>query len=358
MKIKTIIFSDTNNPSFSHLESVISDAFASITSSDNISSSFHSTVQGGLPEIAVALKSNNMIFIYADEKIYHEAKRSICKAFKFEMIHNDAVLENLKTLENSERYMLHALMPRNATAFSLSDGLFPGFAVRSKTQCIFFLPFSEDRTFITMKKYVFPYIGRVYGAHMPAFNEHEIAYATSILEAHLKESGVQIAIANTPLCKYIAHAGKKIDCFADYISYAPYEADDRTKSADRLSAVKAAEYYECQFGASVVENEKDENGNFSATIIISNRKTAKIRSLSSISDESHEDFITTVVTEFLLMLAQEISETPVMTQEELRHIRPKPAIHGAHIALYIILFATTFFLTYVAASFSNLNLFS
>ena len=358
MKIKTIIFSDTNNPSFSHLESVLSDAFTSITSSANISSSFHSTVQSGLPEIAVALKSNNMIFIYADEKIYHEAKRSICKAFKFEMIHNDAVLENLKTLENAERYMLHALMPKNATAFSLSDGLFPGFAIRSKTQCIFFLPFSEDRTFITMKKYVFPYIGRVYGAHMPAFNEHEIAYATSILEAHLKESGVQIAIANTPLCKYIAHAGKKIDCFADYISYAPYEADDRTKSADRLSAVKAAEYYECQFGASVVENEKDENGNFSATIIISNRKTAKIRSLSSISDESHEDFITTVVTEFLLMLAQEISETPVMTQEELRHIRPKPAIHGAHIALYIILFATTFFLTYVAASFSNLNLFS
>ena len=58
------------------------------------------------------------------------------------------------------------------------------------------------------------------------------------------------------------------------------------------------------------------------------------------------------------MLAQEISETPAMTQKEIEHIRPTPAIHGAHIALYIILFATTFFLTYVAASFSNLTLFS
>ena len=358
MKIKTIIFSDTNNPSFTHLESVIADAFTSITSRDNISTAVHETVQSGLPEIASALKTNNMIFIYADEKIYHETKRSICKAFKFEMIHADDVLEKLRTLENSERYMLHALMPKNATAFPLSDGLFPGFAVRSKTQCIFFIPFSEDRTFITMKKYVFPYISRVYGAHLPAFNEYETAYAASILESRLHENAVQIAIANTPLCKYIAHAGKKIDCFNDCISYSPYDATKKEKSADRLSAVKAAEYYECQFGASVVENEKDENGNFTATITISNRKTAKIRSLSSIQDESHEDFITTVITEFFLMLAQEISETPVMTQEELKHIRPTRAIHGAQIALYIILFATTFFLTYVAASFSNLTLFS
>ena len=48
----------------------------------------------------------------------------------------------------------------------------------------------------------------------------------------------------------------------------------------------------------------------------------------------------------------------LMTADEIKHISPTPAIHGAHIALYIILFATTFFLTYVAASFSNLSIFS
>lgn len=358
MKIKTIIFSDAKNQSYARLESVIADAITSITGATSEASSVYSTVQSGLPEIATALRNNNIIAVFADEKNYHEAKRSICKAFKFEMIHSDSVIESLKNMENHERYMMHALMPRNATPFPLADGLFPGFAIRSKTQCIFFLPFTQDRTFITMKKYVFPYLSRVYAAHLPSFNDYETSYAASVLEEKLLETGVQIAISNTPVCKYIAHAGKKIECFNDYISYAPYDSKLSGTDANRLAAVKAAEYYECQFGASVIEGEKDENGNYTAVITISNRKTAKIRTLSSVSDESHEDFITTVITEFFLMLAQEISSTPIMTAEEIRHISPSPAIHGAHIALYIILFATAFFLTYVAASFSNLSIFS
>lgn len=358
MKIKSIIFSDANNAAFPRLESVITDAFSSVTGDAQAVTSVYSTVQSGMSEIAGALRTNNIVVLFADERIYHEAKRSICKAFKFEMIHSEQVLKKLSSMENSERYMMHALMPKNATPFPLADGLFPGFAVRSKSQCIFFLPFSEDRTFISMKKYVFPYISRVYGAYLPSFNDYETAYAAAILRSRLLATGVQIAIANTPFCKYIAHAGKQIDCFNDYISYAPYDAKHDNGSKGRNSAIKAAEYYECQFGASVLEGEKDENGNFTVTITISNRKTAKIRTLSSISDESHDDFMTTVVTEFFLMLAQEISLTPIMTQEEIKHISPSPVIHGGRIALYIILFATTFFLTYVATSFSDLPFFS
>ncbi len=358
MRIKSIIFSDQNNPAFTRIESVISEAVTSIAGTDSDSSSVYNTVQSGLHEIAGALRTNNIIAIFADERLYHEAKRCICKAFKFSMIHSDEVLEKLQTLENSERYMMHALMPDNATPFPLADGLFPGFAIRSKSQCVFFLPFSEDRTFVTMKKYVFPYLGRVYGAFLPSFNEYETSYAASVLENALLETGVQIAISNTPVSKYIAHAGKKIECFNDYISYAPYDPKDSAKDATCLAAAKAAEYYECQFGASIIEGEKDEKGNFTATITISNRKTAKIRTLSSITDESHEDFMTTIITEFFLMLAQEISQTEIMSADEIKHISPTPSIHGAHIALYIVLFATAFFLTYVAASFSDLSIFA
>lgn len=358
MKIKTIIFSDTNNPAFPRLESVITNAFGSLTSENGYSTCVYSTVQSGMPEIAGALRTNNIIVLFADERIYHEAKRSICKAFKFKMIHSEEVLEKLSKMENHERFMLHALMPENATPFALSDGLFPGFAIRSKSQCIFFLPFSEDRSFITIKKYVFPYISRVYGSHLPSFNEYETAYASEILRTRLQATKVQIAVANTPFSKYIAHAGKQIDCFNDYISFAPYDAKKDKNSKGQISAVKAAEYYECQFGVCVLEGEKDDNGNFTVTITVSNRKTAKIRTLSSISDESHEDFMTTVVTELFLMLAQEISQTPIMTTEEIKHISPSPAIHGWRIALYIALFAVAFFLTYVSVSFSDLPFFS
>ena len=355
MKIKTIIFSDANNASFPKLENVISNAFGSLTSEGNYSTSVYSTVQSGMPEIAGALRTNNIVVLFADERIYHEAKRSICKAFKFEMIHSVDVLDKLSKMEDHGRYMLHALMPSNATAFALSDGLFPGFAIRSKSQCIFFLPFSEDRSFITIKKYVFPYISRVYGSHLPSFSEHETAYAASILKEKLENAKVQIAIANTPFCKYIAHAFKNIDFFNEYISYAPYDVKKDKGSNGRISAISAAEYYECQFGVCVLEGEKDENGNFTVTINISNRKTAKIRTISSISDETHDDFMTTVVTELFLMLAEEISHTPIMTTEEIKHISPTPAIHGGRIALYIALFAAAFFLTYVSVSFSGLS---
>ena len=358
MKIKTIIFSNQSNPSFDRIECVVSNAIASISGCESEISSIFDTVQSGLTEIADALKKNNIIAIFAEDKMYHEAKRSICKAFRFKMIHSDAIIANLSTIENSERYMLHALVPENATAFPLADGLFPGFAVRSKSQCILFLPLSEDRTFVTMKKYVFPYISRFCGESLPSFNSFEIEYAASVLENALLENNVQIAVSNSPLCKYIAKAGKRIECFIDYISYAPFDSYDSIADATRLAAVKAAEYYECQFGASVIENRDDDNNCFSATITISNKRTAKIRTLSSITDESYEDFLTTVITEFFLMLAQEITDSELLSPKEKKHIKPTPVISPINIALYIVLFATTLFLSYVAISFSELSLFA
>lgn len=358
MNIKTIVFGDYTDPAYQKLESVITQSFDAVTGTQTDYPSVYDSVQAGLPEIAAALKTNEIIALFASDELYHEAKRCICKAFRFEMIHSEPVLQRLRSLPNSERYMMHALMPRNATPFSLSDGLFPGFAVRSKSQCIFFLPFSEDRTFITMKKFVFPYIQRICRANLPNFSEFETAYAADVLAAQLEETDIQIAVSNTPVCKYIAHAGKKIECFNDHISYAPYSAKSSGKNAIESAAVSAAEYYECRFGAAVIEGEKDETGNYTATIIISNRRTATIRTLSSVRDESHEDFMNTVVIEFFLMLAQEIAYAPEMTEEELKCLKPKAAVHGIHILIYILLFATTFFLTYVASSFSTLPFFS
>ncbi len=357
MKIKPIIFADVSNPEYLKLESVITHAFSDMTGGEMDFPGIHDNVKSGMPEIAEALKSNDMIVLFADERLYHEAKRSICKAFKFEMIHDEKVLERLSTMENSERYMMHALMPKNSTVFPLSDGMFSGFAIRSKSQCIMFIPFSQDRTFLTMKKYVFPYIGKVYGRKLPSFSNYETAYSASILERQLEGSDIQIAVANTPICKYIAHAGKKIECFNDHISYAPYDSKKAEKQPVQQLAVNAAEYYECRFGAAIVEGGQDEQGNYTATIIISNRKTATISTLSSISDETYEDFINTVVNEFFVMLAHELHTAPELTEKEAKALKPKPAIHGFHIAIYAVLFATVFFFTYIVSSLSGSSLF-
>lgn len=353
MRIKTIVFGDYTADYYSKAQAVITKSFEAITGREAECPAVYDSVGTGLPEIAAALKENDIIAIFASNELYHEAKRCICRAFKFEMIHSEPVLNILNAMPNSERYMLHALMPKSATPFVLSDGLFPGFAVRSRRQCLLFLPLSEDRTFITMKKFVFPYIQRVYGAMLPNFNEFETEYAAEILERQLIDTDIQIAVSNTPACKYIAHAGKKTECFNDHISYAPYEEKKASSSSPEYHAAAAAEYYECRFGACVKEGEKDRNGNYTATISISNRRTAKVRHISSVKDETHEDFMNTVITEFFLMLAQEISSAPEMTQEELKALKPSPAVHGVRIALYVLLFAASFFLTYVAVLFST-----
>ncbi|MBR5234551.1 MAG: hypothetical protein IKW03_10100 [Clostridia bacterium] len=359
MNIKSIIFADATNESFAFTQAVLSDAFSAVTGYDeNTLISVFPTVQSGMKDIASALKSSSIIAIFADDNLYHEAKETICKAFRFEMIHSESVVEKLRQFENHERYLTHALIPGNATEFSLSDGLFPGFAVRSKSQCIFFLPFSQDRTFITMKKFVFPYISRFFGEVLPSFSEYETAYAAAILEDKLYETNAQVALANTPVCKYIALAGKKIDCWSDTISYAPYDKEDINRTAEGVAAIKAAEYYECQFGAAVTEGPKDDYGCFTATIIISNNKTATIRTLSSIPDEDHDDFMNTVVTEFFLMLANELESTPVAEEENEKYVSPRSVIHGSRIFLYIALLATTLFLSYVAVSFADLPIFS
>lgn len=359
MTIKSIIFADATNESFEYTQTVLSDAFSAVTGYDDENrTSIYSSVADGMKDIAASLKTNSIIAIFADDNLYHEAKKTICKAFRFEMIHSDAVIDKLTQFENPERYMTHALIPGNATPFPLSDGLFPGFAVRSKSQCIFFLPFSQDRTFITMKKFVFPYISRFFGETLPSFSEYETAYAAQILENKLYETNAQVALANTPVCRYIAHAGKKIGCWGDTISYAPYEKADAEQSDKGLAAIKAAEYYECQFGAAVTEGVKDDYGCFTATITISNKKTATIRTISSIPDEDHDDFMNTVVTEFFLMLANELENTPVITEEKKNYIAPQSVIHGSRILLYIILMATVSFLTYVAVTFADLPFFS
>lgn len=353
MNIKTILFANDQDPAFYRIESVISSAVNSLTGRDDGEPASYTDIYSGLTDIASSLKTNDIIMIFADEKMYHDVKRYVCKAFKFEMVRNEAVLKKLSSLQNNERYAVHSLAPKNATPFPLADGLFPGFAIRSKHQCLFFIPFSQDRTFITMKKYVFPYIGKVYGIKTPNFNEFEIAYAAVVLEEQLENAGENIAVANTPFCKYIAHAGKKIEYFNDYISYAPYNEKNKDVSVRKNAAVKAAEYYEYRFGASVTEDENDMYGKWSATITIANEKSATIRNLSSIEDETHEDFMCTVVTEFFLMLAEVLENSPELSEEERKALKPSAAIHGWRIVLYVVLFAAAFFLTYMAASSGN-----
>ena len=79
MKIKTIIFGDVSSPAQLKLESVVSEAFSDMTNSECESASVYSKVQDGMAEIASTLRKNNIIVLMADEKLYHEAKRNICK---------------------------------------------------------------------------------------------------------------------------------------------------------------------------------------------------------------------------------------------------------------------------------------
>ena len=53
-----------------------------------------------------------------------------------------------------------------------------------------------------------------------------------------------------------------------------------------------------------------------------------------------------------------LNKNILLAEDEPKHISPTSFISPMNIALYIVLFATTLFLSYVAISFSELSFFS
>ena len=310
MRVQQIAFTAGHDEDYDRVVSVISDSLVGLTNTaPEPPLTFH-TISGGMLAIREALPLNDILLIFAEQSMFNDAKIAICEAFSFDMIHSEAVMQHLRGLGEEDDYTYHTLMPKNSTPFPLNDGLYSGFAIHSKDQTILYLPLEMERSFPTMRKYVIPYIKRIYGIQLNRFADQEIRYAADLLAEKMRGSNARIAVATTEFSKHIAKAARMIDVWDEHVSYAPY---DRTKIGRAVdsAAVSARSQYGADYGVSVLEIPPQDLC-FTVQIAVASRDKAMIRTISSIPDETHDDFMHTVTAELFLMLADILADPAVL----------------------------------------------
>ena len=306
MRVQQIAFTTGRDPDYERVVSVISDALVGLTNTaPDAPLTFH-TISGGMLAIREALPRNDILLILAEQSMFNDAKIAICEAFSFDMIHSEAVMQHLRGRGEEDDYTYHTLMPKNSTPFPLNDGLYSGFAIHSKDQTILFLPLEMERSFPTMRKFVIPYIRRIYGVQLTRFSDQEIRYAADRLEEELRKGDVRIAVSTTEFSKHIAKAAKMIGAWDEHVSYAPYDRVRVGRAVDS-AAVSARSQYGADYGVSVLEIPPQDLC-FTVQIAVASRDRAMIRTISSIPDETHEDFMHTVTAELFLMLASILAD--------------------------------------------------
>ena len=334
MRVQQIAFTTASDADYERTVSVISDALVGLTNTaPELPLTFRS-IPGGMLAIQEALPENDILLIMADEKMFNDAKIAICEAFSFDMIHSEAVMQHLRGLDDDEDYTYHTLMPTNSTPFPLNDGLYSGFAIHSKDQTILFIPLEMERSFPTMRKYVIPYIKRVYGVQLSRFADQEIRFTADILADQLARGDVRIAVATTEFSKHIAKAARMIDVWDDHVSYAPYDRSKIGRAVDS-AAVAARSQYAADYGVSVIELPSQEIG-FTVQIAVASKDKAMIRTISSIPDETHEDFMHTVTAELFLMLADVLADPATLDGPDGKGKRKR--VRSIPISFVIVMF--------------------
>ena len=367
MKINIVSFSDTGLESYPDITSVLLNSLMTVSGESIAIPKSYKCVKDGLPAIASALKECDALFILTSLDKYHETKRDICQAFHFKVENNADIRMRLSSQPDADLLDVHSLMPVGALALPLSDGMFSSFVIRSKKQSIFFMPICRDRTFLVMKIHVFPYLEQFYNCKCTSFSDFETDYAGVVFRNAAADVDIKIAIANTGVLKYVKKHKICYDIICRYTDSVPYvhENDIRDFSDyTRMKAEGAAEFLEYPFGAALVEDNDSVSGDYRVYIAVVNETESAVKCVSSLPDETYDDFIHTVMCEFLIMMSQMIStsdsrraypDIEYAGDEEDPELRS--VIKGWKPYLYALLVAAACGLTYYAAKLAESGTF-
>lgn len=370
MKIDIVPFLDSGLESYPAIASVLLNSLMTVSGEKISIPKSYETVKEGLPAIASALKECDVLFILTSLDKYHETKRDICQAFHFRVENSAEIRSRLSSQPDAQLLDIHSLMPVNSLPMPLSDGLFSAFLIRSKNQSIIFMPVSRDRTFLTMKLHVFPYLEQFYRCDCGSFSDFETDYAAAVFKNSAGDSDIRIAVSNTNVLKYIKKTRLCDDIIQSYTDSVPYvHENDITDFAGyaRMKAEGAAEFLEYPFGAALIEDNDSVNGDYRVYIAVVNESESAVKCVSSLPDEAYDDFIHTVMSEFLLMMAQMVSVSDERRrivkhdiddgydEEESGELRS--VIGGWKPYLYALLIAAACGLTYYAAKLAETGVF-
>lgn len=339
--------------------SVLLNSLMSVTGEQLTLPETFANVKDGLQSVAQAFRAGGLIFLMPDCEEYMSVRHDIYRA-----LHLETQLDkNIASRISDTRLLDYAILPKGCETYALSDGLYPSFIIKSKNQSIIFMPMCDDRTFLTMKNLVFPFISEAYGLKCGNFLDYETDYAAVIFKNSVAPKGLKVAVSNTPVIKYLKQHGICTSVINDYMEIVPYFQESSVsdfREYIQMTAVGASEFLEMPLGGAAIEAPADNTnqGNHLVHLAVVNEETATIKTISSIDDESYDDFMHTVATEFLLMLAHLADETaPETTETAIRKITPTPVIGRWKPLLYLLLVAAACALSYFTVEQAQTGVF-
>ena len=114
-----------------------------------------------LEELSNALESDHMIVLGSEPILYNAFKTFVCKSFQLKCRPNKTILKRISELHpelDEATINAQAQIPTNATPLLSEDGIYSGFAVKSKRQLLIVLPLDDKRVDYIINRGIQPYV--------------------------------------------------------------------------------------------------------------------------------------------------------------------------------------------------------
>ena len=283
-------------------------------------------------EMAKAFSRARIIVAAADKESFLEQKWTLLKALGINSEICSAVVSQVRKNSGTSDTSLkaHALMPKDATVFMTSDGLYSGFAVKSGKQTLCYIPLDEKITPEIINKGIRQYFKdettvAVDAAvksvtpqkrDIPDNDERFITTATTLAEKDLS-----VAIASTQTSVFVQNGIRNHPHYGD--SFIFTEADDLNDGDESVEErlVRLAEASRSEIGtelgaviSNIYSSGTDSDGLF-VYIALSDKDRALVRKVESLAEETANDLVHIATDELYSMVLSYADGTLVPSDE-------------------------------------------
>ena len=193
-------------------------------------------------EMGKAFTRATVIAAAADEGSFLEQKWNLLKALGLKSEICPAVLDMIRQsgVSTDTSMKAHALMPKEAAVFMTADGLYSGFAVKSGSQTLLFLPLMENKAQEILENGVQPYFAAQTKAAQPEpaqepeplnIPDNNERFAETAMM--LSERDMTVAFAATQTNLYVQNGVRSNPSFGD--SFIPAQVEDEPGSRESVT---------------------------------------------------------------------------------------------------------------------------
>ena len=259
-----------------------------------------------LGDLSASFQGTDVVLVGAETSVYLATKKLLAKALSLPSAVNENI-SNLISVASSrtseEERNEHATIPAGALEFASDNGLFSGYAFKSGTQWLIFVPMGTAKLEYIIENHVVPFITNTLGLtyEEPVLTEKEEEQTSELYEAvskgvfALRQAEASCIFAATKSADYVKDACEKID-YSDQVVFFSDFYKDRTDSDVKQYvidlAVGARDSREnVHYGvavSNVLKTNSSEDGEYFMYVAIADDESAKVATVYGDKDESAE----------------------------------------------------------------------